>query len=162
MFNNFRIRLYLETTVFNYFFDVERPGHEDVVRLFEVIKAGEIRAYTSRYFTDELERAQEPKKSKMLSLIDEYGIITLDFKEEAVRLAKEYIDEDIIPKSHLYDSIHVAISSLHELDIIVSYNFYHINRAKTQRKTSAINSAKGYKSVNICTAEEVLEIWSKD
>jgi len=72
MFNNFRIRLYLETTVFNYFFDVERPGHEDVVRLFEVIKAGEIRAYTSRYFTDELERAQEPKKSKMLSLIEAF------------------------------------------------------------------------------------------
>ena len=35
-----KLRLYLETTVFNYYFDEDRPGHEDVLRLFEAIKAG--------------------------------------------------------------------------------------------------------------------------
>ena len=37
MLKNFRLRLYLETTVFNYFFD-ERKGHENVVKLFEAIR----------------------------------------------------------------------------------------------------------------------------
>ena len=27
-----KLRLYLETTVFNYYFDKDRPGHEDVLR----------------------------------------------------------------------------------------------------------------------------------
>ena len=41
-----KLKLYLETTVFNFYFDEDRPGHEDVLRLFEAIKAGEFEAYT--------------------------------------------------------------------------------------------------------------------
>ena len=71
MLKNFRLRLYLETTVFNYFFD-ERKGHEDVVKLFEAIKAGKFKGYTSQYVIDELKRANEPKRTNMLSLIKDY------------------------------------------------------------------------------------------
>ena len=61
-----KLRLYLETTVFNYYFDEDRSGNEDVLRLFEAIKAGKYEAYTSKYVVQELENAQEPKRSKML------------------------------------------------------------------------------------------------
>ena len=40
-------RLYLETTVFNYYFDVNRDGHGDTVKLFESIGAGEYEGYLS-------------------------------------------------------------------------------------------------------------------
>ena len=39
--------MYLETTVFNYYFDTDRDGHEDVVRLFEAIGAGRYEGYNS-------------------------------------------------------------------------------------------------------------------
>ena len=42
-----KLRLYLETTVFNYYFDTDRDGHEDVVRLFEAIGAGRYEGYNS-------------------------------------------------------------------------------------------------------------------
>ena len=35
-----KLRLYLETTVFNYYFDVNREGHCDTVKLFEAIGTG--------------------------------------------------------------------------------------------------------------------------
>ncbi len=79
-----KLKLYLETTVFNYYFDEDRTGLEDVLKLFEAIRAEKYEAYTSRYVTEELERAQEPKKSKMLNLIEEYEIILLPFDEEAI------------------------------------------------------------------------------
>ncbi|MDR1741754.1 MAG: hypothetical protein LBR38_07950 [Synergistaceae bacterium] len=41
-------------------------------------------------------------------------------------------------------------------DIIVSYNFQHINRQKTKKLTSEVNRREGYGGVVICTAEEVL------
>ena len=69
-----KLRLYLETTVFNYYFDTDRDGHEDVVRLFEAIGAGRYEGYASWYVTDELREAPEPKRSAMLSLIEQYGI----------------------------------------------------------------------------------------
>ena len=156
-----KLRLYLETTTFNWYFD-ERKGHEDVVRLFEAIRAGQFVGYTSRYVTDELEKAAEPKRSAMLDLIEHHGLTLLEHDDDVLRLAKRYIAEGIIPSSHLYDSIHIAIASMHELDAIVSYNFHHINRDKTRNLTSLVNSAEGYTPIAICTAEEVLKYGGSD
>jgi predicted nucleic acid-binding protein len=150
-----KLRLYLETTVFNYYFDVERSGHEDTVRLFEAIGAGEYEGYTSMYVTGELKRAQEPKRSNMLALVEKYGIKALDDDTRTIRLAELYIENKIIPAAHRLDSIHIAVASVHNLDCIVSYNFAHINRAKTKILTARINHEAGYNGVVICTSKEV-------
>lgn len=147
----------METTVFNYYFDEDRPGHEDVLKLFEAIKAGKYEAYTSKYVLQELENAKEPKRSKMLSLIEKYKIETLTSKPEAELLGEIYIEKGIIPPSHLFDSVHVAMASVYELDCIISYNFHHINRDKTRILATIVNNEEGYGGINITTAEEVLD-----
>ena len=125
-----KLRLYLETTVFNYYFDEDRPGHEDVLMLFEAIKAGKYEAYTSSYVMQELEQAPEPKRANMLALIEEYHLNILNTSSKIRRLGELYIERGIIPASHLFDSLHVALASVYELDCIISYNFHHINREK--------------------------------
>ncbi|MBQ3347780.1 MAG: hypothetical protein IJQ15_03115 [Synergistaceae bacterium] len=160
MWENFKLRLYLETTTFNWFID-PRPGHEDVVRLFEAVKAGQFVGYTSRYVTDELDKAEEPKRTNMLNLIDEYGIIMLSPRIETEMLAGNYIEEGIIPKSQMYDSLHIALASLHELDAIVSYNFHHINREKTKALIPEINSHRNLKGIMFFTAEEVFDYYEQ-
>ena len=151
---NFRLRLYIETTVFNWYFD-PRPGHEEVVKLFEAVKAGKFIGYTSRYVIDELEKAHDPKRTDMLNLFYDCGIIMLSPKAETETLADEYINAGILPKSQKYDSIHIAVASLHGLDVIVSYNFHHINRNKTKELIPVINGLHGLRGIMFCTAEEV-------
>ncbi len=73
-----------------------------------------------------------------------------------VRLSAAVKRNGIIPVSHRYDSAHIALASVYELDVVVSYNFHHINREKTRRLTAAINQREGYNAVVICTAKEVL------
>ena len=150
------LRLYLETTVFNYYFDTERDGHDDVVKLFEAIRAGQFEGYASRYVTDELKRAPEPKRSNMLALIDRYGITIMEPTPNVTSLARLYIKNGIVPASYYYDSAHIAFASVHELDFVISYNFRHINREKAKIQTSIINHDEGYLDVIICTAKEVL------
>ena len=150
------LRVYLETTVFNYYFDVGRDGREDVVRLFEAIRAGQIEGYASTFVMDELKRAPEPKRSNMIALTDKYGVIILEPTPSAVRLSNLYISNHVISSSHLYDSTHIAMASAYELDCVVSYNFAHINRDKTRNLTAIINRQEGYDGVRICTAKEVL------
>ena len=41
-----KLKLYLETTVFNYYFDEDRTGHEDVLKLFEAIEFGKFEVYS--------------------------------------------------------------------------------------------------------------------
>ena len=152
-----KLRLYLETSVFNYYFDDDRDGHADTVRLFEAIGAREFEGYTSRYTTDELKKAPEPKRSDMLALVDKYGITSFETDDEADRMADLYISERIIPPGYRTDAAHIAIASIRGLDCVVSYNFQHINRLRTKISTERVNYENGYKSVFICTAKEALE-----
>lgn len=151
------MKLYLETTMFNYYFDADRDGHTDTVRLFEKIRNGEYEVYTSEYAIYELEDAPEPKRSEMLALISEYNITVLPITNESDHFADVYVSENIIPSRFRLDGAHIAIASLNGLDYVLSYNFKHINRAKTKLLTERINRAQGYGTVLICTAKEVLE-----
>jgi predicted nucleic acid-binding protein len=156
------MKLYLETTAFNYFFDEERDGHNDTVRLFEEIRAGKHEAFTSGYTYDELAAASEPKRSKMLALLVEYGITLLGISGESNRLASLYVTEGIVPARFRLDGAHIAIASIHGVDCIVSYNFQHINRVKTKLLTERINRTHNYGNAVICTAKEVLDDESEE
>ena len=151
-----KLRLYLETTVFNYYFDKNRPGHYDVVRLFVAVEAGLFYAYTSEYVIQELRKAPEPKRSDMLALVKKYNLTVLDSTPAAVHLGELYLARGIIPFSHRLDSLHIAMASAYELDCIVSYNFQHINRDKTRIRTMSVNNEEGYGGISISTAKEVL------
>jgi len=150
-----KLRVYLETTVFNFFFDTHLEGHAETVRIFEAIGRSEYEGYTSRYVTFELENAPEPKRSNMMTLVNKYGITVLDFDDEADRLAKIYVQNGVMTEKRILDATHIAIASIYGLDCILSFNFQHINKLKTQQKTTSINLREGYQGITICTPEEV-------
>jgi predicted nucleic acid-binding protein len=152
-----RLRLYLETTVFNYYFDEARDGHEDTVRLFEAIGDGEYEAYTSEYVMIELRDAKEPKRSDMLALVEKYNIVVWDIDAESRRIANLYIQYGIIPAKYWVDAAHIAVASIHELDCVLSFNYKHINKLKTKRMSENVNLNEGYKGITICTPMEVLD-----
>ena len=150
-------KIYLETTMFNYYFDADRDAHGDTVKLFEEVRAGKYEAYTSFYVIDELEIADEPKRSNMLSLINEYGVTILPDNKEAERLAALYVKEGIIPAKYLFDCLHIATATINDLDYVFSLNFKHINKIKTKTMTSNVNIREGYKPVIIASPMEVIE-----
>jgi predicted nucleic acid-binding protein len=147
----------LETTLFNYYFDKDRDAHADTVRLFKEIAAGKYEAFTSRYVVGELANATNPKREKMLDLILEYGIITLEPSDEATRLADAYITEGVVPQKSLTDSLHIAIAAVNALDMIVSLNFKHIVKRRTILATGKINLLHGYRAVEIYSPQEVVK-----
>jgi predicted nucleic acid-binding protein len=63
------MKIYLETTIFNYYFDADRDAHPATVQLFKEITAGKFEPYTSIYVIDELKNTQTDKREKMLNLI---------------------------------------------------------------------------------------------
>ena len=152
-----KLRLYLETSVCNYYFDENREGHEDTIRLFEAIGAGDFEAYTSEYVTLELKRAYEPKRGNMINLLEKYNVTVLDYNEDAERLAFLYVNNNIIPARFWLDCAHIAIATVHKLDCVISYNFEHINRTKTKILVGEVNFQEKYRNVTICTSKEVLD-----
>jgi hypothetical protein len=152
-------RIYLETTIFNYYFDAERGDeHIATVKLFERIAEGGYDPFTSLYVTGELEATKdEAKREKMLELIARYEIPVLAESDAAANLAAIYIKETVIPLRFRTDGLHIAIASVNDLDIVVSANFQHIVKPKTIRLSGAINTANGYHAVQIYSPTEVLK-----
>ena len=77
--------------------------------------------------------------------------------EEINCLAEKYIDEKIIPIRYRDDALHIALASINEADILVSWNFKHLVRHKTRIEVAGVNTFMGYKTIDICTPREVAE-----
>ena len=78
-----RQKIYLETTLFNFYVDEDRGfAHESTLALFNEIATGNYEAFTSRFVIDELNNAPEAKRDRMLNLISEYDIPILETNEE--------------------------------------------------------------------------------
>jgi hypothetical protein len=120
-------QIYLETTLFNFYVDEDR---------------GDAHIDTVR---------------KMISLFAEYDIKILEPSDEASRLADLYVSEGVIPEKYRTDGLHIAIATINGLDMIVSMNFQHIVKNKTEKMTGAINVLNGYRAVEIVSPMEVIE-----
>jgi len=152
------LKIYLETTVFNFLFAEDSPDKkQDAIKLFEEVKQGKYIPYTSDYVLQELLKAEEPKRTKMVNLLDQYGIKLMATDTNAENLADKYVAEKIIPIKYRMDGIHIAMATINNLDIIVSYNFHHIVKLKTIIGTESINLREGYKRIGIYSPTEVIE-----
>ena len=141
--------VYLETTLFNYYFDENRDAHADTVTLFEECASGRFEPFTSLYVIDELESAPPDKRDKMIALIERYNVTILAATDETDTLARRYVSEGALPQGSLADASHIASASVNALDMIISLNFRHIVRDKTIKLTDAINTLLGYETVEI-------------
>jgi hypothetical protein len=151
-------KIYLETTLFNFYVDEDRgDAHLDTVKLFKEIAAGKYEAYSSDYVVDELKKATVEKYKKMMGLFNEYDIPILGMSDEADRLADIYVAEGVIPPRYRSDGLHIALATANDLDMIISMNFQHIVKRKTVKMTGHINTMNGYRAVEIYSPMEVVE-----
>ena len=149
--------------MFNFPFVPDMPGYkkhkEDTMEILARIKAGKYMPYTSVYAAAEMDRTDaEEKREQMKSLIDKYQIEVLPQNAEAERLADLYVAEGAVPPGFQTDALHIAMTTVHGLDFIVSLNFGHIAREWTIKKVETVNAREGYKKIGIYKPAEVLAL----
>jgi len=71
--------------------------------------------------------------------------------EEAIELADTYISEKVVGKTSLEDCRHIALATIHKVDVLASWNFKHIVN---------LDRIKGYNSVNMRLGYSIIEIRS--
>jgi hypothetical protein len=98
-----------------------------------------------------------PKREKMEALVEDYDIEVLPEGDEIERLAQVYVSSGVIPEKFPTDAIHIAVATVHSLDLIVSLNFHHIVKRKTILETALINVREGYKQIPIYSPAEVID-----
>ena len=147
---------YLETTVFNWYFEPERGFAGDIQLLFDEIAAEKFEAYVSDYVIEELLKTKDlPRQKQLMDLLERSHAVILRKSEEAEALAEQYALHKVISETHYYDRWHLACATVHGLDAIISFNFTHINRLWTKDKILAVNQLNDYKPISIGLPMEV-------
>ncbi|MDI6788917.1 MAG: PIN domain nuclease [Planctomycetota bacterium] len=152
-----KLKLYLETSVWNFSFATDSPEHRKSTQLFlEQVLENRFSVYISRLVLDEISRSPQPKQDSLLNLIGKHKPFLLEPNEEINQIADEYIKRGIIPVRYLPDALHIAYTVAADLDVLVSWNFAHLVRTKTRREVNGTNLLLGYKQIEICSPEEVI------
>ena len=76
---------------------------------------------------------------------------------EAVNdVAKAIMDSALLPQKATRDAVHIAVSSVHSIDILLTWNCRHIANAAIMKELGAIVAECGYELPILCTPEELL------
>ncbi len=68
-----------------------------------------------------------------------------------------YISQGIIPMEKREDALHLAISTILECDVLLSWNFKHLANINKQVLINSINEKEGYlKRLNLLSPLEVV------
>ena len=131
---------------------------EVTIEMFDLLEKEKDRysLYISRLILEEIENADDEKTKQLFNFITSKNFIVLEMTEEAQKLGERYIKEGLIPRKYDEDAYHIAISTVHDMDIIVSWNFKHIVKMKTIEGVKWINESEGYRPIEIYSPWEVL------
>ena len=153
-----RNSIYLDTSVLNFFFeerDIEKAN--STKELFREIRQDKFIAFISELVLREIGDAPLSKKKLLLSLIKTYPIKILEVTPECLILMERYMERKIFPLKYRDDALHIAIASIYDMDIVISWNMEHMVKLRTRREVRAVNILEGYKEIEICTPLEVIE-----
>ena len=145
-------RIYIDTSVIGGLFDAEFAS--DTAPFFERVNNGDFKIVYSEITSDELEGAPFKVKeyfNKLKSSQLEY----VEISPEAINLADMYIREKVVGKTSRADCIHIALATIHKVDILVSWNFKHIVNISRIRGYNSVNLRLGYPVLEIRTPKEI-------
>ena len=150
-------KLYLETSVWNFYFADDAPEKKEItLAFFDKIKLGEYDIYISEIVMYEILRAEQPKKDLLLRIIEECIPNELKTNLEVDLLGNKYIEQDILTKKSLTDAMHAAIATVFEMDALISWNLKHLANLQKMNMINAVNMKEGYyKRLELITPMEV-------
>jgi predicted nucleic acid-binding protein len=141
-------RIYIDTSVVGGYYDEEFK--EATIQLFERLDKNEVIFVVSDLLDLELINAPQLVREHLLKYsADKFQRVELT--KEAVILADTYIDEKVVRSTSLEDCRHIALATIHKVDVLASWNFKHIVN---------LERIKGYNSVNVRLGYSMLEIRS--
>lgn len=148
-----KLKIFLDTSVYSALFDERDLSRQKQTQDFwKDIEEYEL--YYSDINIEEIDAViNEKLKEKLKALLMKGQKI--EISKEVNNLTIKYIKESLIPEKYENDALLVALTSVHSLDILVSWNFKHLVKRKTRIGVNLINLKEGYKSIEILAPPEL-------
>ena len=145
-------RIYLDTSVLGGCFDREFATWSN--GLLEDFRAGRFVPVLSDLLAAEIGRAPEAVQAvhaELLALSSDRITVT----PAALDLLAAYEARSVLGPKFRSDMLHIALATVADVDVLVSWNFKHIVRFDKIRLFNAVNLEQGYKPLTIHSPREV-------
>jgi hypothetical protein len=152
-------RIYIDTSVIGGCFDSEFAEWSN--GLVEDFRNGIFQPLLSEVIAAEIEEAPENVQGIYAELISLNADI-LPVEENALELADEYQKRGILSSNFYDDGLHIALATVAQADLLVSWNFRHIVHFDKIRLFNAVNIEFGYKPLQIFSPREVTTYGRED
>ena len=147
------LKILLDTSVYSAMLDKRDPIRQTQTQDFwKSINQYEL--YFSSINKEEIDAIKDETLKKKLKDFLIKGK-EIEISEEVERMKSLYIKEGLIPEKFENDALLLALTSVHSIDILISWNFKHLVKRKTRIGVNLINLKEGYKPIEILAPPEV-------
>jgi len=154
-----RKTVYIETSIPSYL--AARPSRDMLAAAWQQVTLQWWEEARPQYdlFTSELVIAEaslgdRDAAAKRIAYLE--GISELPVDEEPQILAERLIAGGAVPDFAQADALHVAVSAVHRIDYLLTWNCRHLDNATTKPLMRSICAVAGYVCPEICTPLELL------
>jgi predicted nucleic acid-binding protein len=147
------MKIYADTSVFGGVFDEEfsEPSKE----FFAEVSRGRFQLIVSAIIQSEVVAAPEVVRQLFERYLPAATIV--EVSDKALGLRDAYLDAGILTSRSSNDAMHVALATISECALIVSWNFRHIVHFDKIPKFNAVNALHGYQSIGIFSPSQVID-----
>ncbi len=153
-------RLYLETTIPSYLTawpsrDLIVTAHQQLTKEWWSARQDAFEICISQFVLDEAGAGDADAARQRLQVLKPLPL--LDITEPVVQLASALLQSGVIPEKAARDAAHIAVSAVHCIDYLMTWNCAHIANAMIIKTVQSICVQNGFSCPVICTPEELME-----
>ena len=157
-----RKTVYIETSILSYL--TARPSGDLLAVAWQKVtidwwdtQRDRFDLYVSDIVLEEAGRGDNVASARRLEALS--GIPLLAITDEVLALSEALIQAGALPKKAIGDSLHIALSAVHGVDYLLTWNYRHIDNAETKPITRMVCVANGYGYPEICSPQELMGVF---
>jgi hypothetical protein len=153
------MRIYIESTIPSYVVarparDLLQAARQQLTRDWWDLQREKHELFTSQIVLDEIAAGEREMAQRRLELIT--GLTVLDLTPAAETLADRVLHSGLLPATADGDAAHIALATVHKLDILLTWNCRHIANAAIVGRLRRLVETHGHTLPEIYTPEELL------
>ena len=151
---------YLETTIVSYLTawpsrDLITVADQEITRRWWESHQDDFDLYVSQAVVEEASAGDLDAAKRRREALE--GIPQLATTNEVNLLARALVNQVALPPRAQTDALHIALSAVHGMNYLVTWNCTHIANATLRLRIEAVCRAAGFEPPIICTPRELLE-----
>ncbi len=153
------MRIYVESTIPSYLAsrparDLLQAARQQITMQWWNFHSKQHELFTSQIVLDEISAGEPAMARKRNELVVKIPI--LDLTDEAVELTEVILSSGLLPKTADRDAAHIALASVHQMDILLSWNCRHITNGAVQVGLRPPSRFFEIRAPVLCTPDEMI------